>query len=215
MNAALRSSLRLAGILLAFVLPFTALLAAAHRLTLPAIEASLAAERLAFLNEVLPQEYYDNDLLADILVLPPTPEFGQSAESQVYRARKDGKPTALALEVIAPDGYAGRIRMIMGITYDGTITGVRIIEHHETPGLGDYVDLKKDKDRKRPWIRQFDGMNYPTVPDAQWKVRKDNGRFYYRAGATISPRAVIVAVHRAVRYTVLHRDELFGEESAK
>ncbi|MDR0233743.1 MAG: electron transport complex subunit RsxG [Zoogloeaceae bacterium] len=214
MSAALRSSLRLAGILLAFALPFTGLLATARYLTLPAIEASLAAERLAFLNEVLPRHYYDNDLLADTLVLPPTPELGQSTESLVYRARKDGRPAVLALEAIAPDGYAGKIRLILGITHDGTITGVRVIEHRETPGLGDYIDLKKDRNRQHPWILQFDGMNYPLVPDSQWKTQKENGHFHYRAGATLSPRAVIAAVHRAVRFAVLNRDALFGEEAA-
>jgi len=210
MNAALKSSLKLAGILLAFAFPFTALLATAHYLTAPAIEASLAAERLAFLNEVLPEEYYDNDILADTLSLPPVAELGQA--TTVYRARKNGEPTALALEAIAPDGYAGNIRMIIGITYEGTLTGVRIIEHRETPGLGDYIDLKKDRNRLNPWILQFDGMNYPHVPDSQWKTRKENGYFHYRAGATISPRAVIAAVHRAVRYAVLNRETLFAVE---
>ncbi|MCL2075763.1 MAG: electron transport complex subunit RsxG [Betaproteobacteria bacterium] len=213
MNAAFRSSRKLAAILLAFVIPFTGLLAVVHYLTLPAIEASLAAARLAFLNEVLPKNYYDNDLLADVLVLPPMPELGQTDESRVYRARRDGQPAALALEAIAPDGYAGKIRMIIGITYDGTITGVRIMEHRETPGLGDYIDLKKDKNKEYPWILQFDDLNYPIVPDSQWKVQKDNGRFYYRAGATISPRAVITAVHRALRFAALNRDKLFGEEA--
>ncbi|MDR1848800.1 MAG: electron transport complex subunit RsxG [Zoogloeaceae bacterium] len=214
MNAALYSSARLAGILVSFVLVFTGLLASVYHLTAPAIQASLAAERLAFLNEVLPQKYYDNDLLDDVLVLPPTPELGQAVASTVYRARIAGEPTALALEAIAPDGYSGNIRMILGITFDGTITGVRIIEHRETPGLGDYIDLKKDKNKKYPWILQFDGLNYPLVPDAQWKVQKDHGRFYYMTGATVSPRAVIAAVHKAARFVVLHRDELFAGETA-
>jgi len=211
MNAALHSSFRFAGILFAFVLIFTGLLAGVHHLTAPIIEATLAAERLVSLNEVLPKEHYDNNLLEDILTLPPTPELGIMKESKVHRARKEGKPTALALEAIAPDGYAGNIRMIMGITYEGTITGVRIIEHRETPGLGDYVDLKKDKDKRYPWILQFDGLNYPLVPDAQWKVKKDHGRFYYRTGATVSPRAVIAAVHKAARFVVLNRERLFAE----
>ena len=88
---------------------------------------------------------------------------------------------------------------------------MRVVAHKETPGLGDYVDLKKDRDRKYPWILQFDGLNYPGVPDNEWQVRKDRGRFHYRVGATISPRAVIRAVHRAAQFTAANRERLFGE----
>jgi electron transport complex protein RnfG len=206
----------MAGVLLAFTLLFTGLLALAQKWTLPAIEASQAAGKMKFINEVLPaQRYpYDNDLLADILLLPPTPELGLNAQSRVYRARKAGAPVALVLEAVAPDGYADEIRLMLGITRQGTITGVRVVAHKETPGLGDYVDLKKDKDKKHPWILQFDGLNYPDVPDREWQVRKDRGRFYYRTGATVSPRAVIRAVHRAARFAVANQERLFRAESA-
>ncbi|GHT96652.1 electron transport complex subunit G [Betaproteobacteria bacterium] len=208
------SALKTAAILLAYVVIFTGILAAAEQWTRPTIEASLAAEKMKFVNEVLPAGQYDNDLLADTLTLPPTPELGLKSESKVYRARLGGKPAALALEAVAPDGYAGDIRLILGITAEGTITGVRVTAHKETPGLGDYVDLKKDKNKARPWIRQFDGLNYPQVPDEAWKVKKDRGRFDSRTGATISPRAVVAAVHRAAQFVSAHKDTLF-EERAK
>ncbi|MDR1350974.1 MAG: electron transport complex subunit RsxG [Zoogloeaceae bacterium] len=211
--SAAMSALKMAGVLLAFTLVFTGLLALAQKWTLPAIEASLAAEKMKFINEVLPaQSYpYDNDLLADTLVLPPTPELGLNAESSVYRARRNGQPVALVIEAVAPDGYADEIRLILGVTQQGVITGVRVVAHKETPGLGDYIDLKKDKDKQYPWILQFDRLDYPGVPDEEWKVKKDKGRFYYRVGATVSPRAVIKAVHRAMQFVVAHRDELFRE----
>jgi electron transport complex protein RnfG len=205
------SSLKTAGILLTFVVVFTGLLAVAEQQTQPAIEVSLAAEKMKFINEVLPAGSYDNDLLADTLTLPPTPELGLVEESKVYRARLAGAPAALVLEAVAPDGYSGEIRLILGVTAAGEITGVRVVQHKETPGLGDYIDLKKDKDKKYPWIIQFDRLKYPDVPDEEWKVKKDKGRFYYRTGATISPRAVIKAVHRAMQFVVAHRDELFAE----
>ncbi|MDR3157805.1 MAG: electron transport complex subunit RsxG [Zoogloeaceae bacterium] len=210
--SAAMSALKMAGVLLAFTLVFTGLLALAEKWSRPAIEASQAAEKMKFINEVLPaQRYpYDNDLLADTLLLPPTPELGLNAPSRVYRARKDGQPIALVLEAVAPDGYAAEIRLILGITRQGTITGVRVIAHRETPGLGDYIDLKKDKDKKYPWILQFDGLNYPGVPDEEWRVRKDKGRFHYRVGATISPRAVVHAVRRAAQFAVAQRERLFA-----
>ncbi|MDR0529175.1 MAG: electron transport complex subunit RsxG [Zoogloeaceae bacterium] len=207
------SSVSAAFTLFCFTLVFTGLLAVAHRVTKPAIEASLAAEKQHFINEVLPAGHYDNNPIADTLALPATPELGQTSASHVFRARMKGKPAALVLEAIAPDGYAGPIRIVLGITWDGTLTGVRVIEHKETPGLGDYVDLKRDKDKKYPWILQFNGVSYPKTPDGDWKVRKDKGRFYYRTGATISPRAVIAAVHRASRFVFEHRDALFQEQT--
>ncbi|MDR2636937.1 MAG: electron transport complex subunit RsxG [Zoogloeaceae bacterium] len=210
-SSATASALRTSLILAAFVLVFTGLLSVVYQWTRPRIEASLAAERLQIINEVLPARHYDNDLLADTLTLPPTPELGQKSASVVYRARRQGRPAALVLEAIAPDGYAGEIRLILAIGHDGVITGVRVVEHKETPGLGDYIDPKKDKDKKYPWILQFNGLDYPRTPAADWKVRKDKGIFYYRVGATITPRAVIAAVGRAARFATEHREELFAE----
>lgn len=205
------SALRTAVILLLYVVIFTGILAAANQWTLPAIEASRAAKKMKFINEVLPAEAYDNDLLTDTLTLPPTPELGLKQESLVYRARRDGQPSALVLEAVAPDGYAGDIHLILGITANGTITGVRVSEHKETPGLGDYVDSRKDRNKAHPWISQFDGLNYPQVPDAEWKVKKDRGRFDSHTGATISPRAVVAAVHRAAQFATTRKDDLFKE----
>jgi electron transport complex protein RnfG len=206
-----RAALKTAGILLVFVVIFTGLLSVAQQWTRPAIEASLAAEKMRFVNEVLPAKSYDNDLLADIYTLPPTPELGLREESRVYRARLQGQPAALVLEAVAPDGYAGEIRLILGVTAEGQITGARVLQHTETPGLGDYIDLKKDKNKKAPWILQFDGLRYPGTPDDEWKVKKDKGRFDYRVGATISPRAVIKATHRAMQFVAANRARLFEE----
>jgi electron transport complex protein RnfG len=213
MNMPAASAFRMAGVLLVFTLIFTSLLALAQKWTQPMIEASLATEKMKFINEVLPaQRYpYDNDMLADILLLPPAPELGLNTESRVYRARRSGQPVALVLEAVAPDGYADEIRLILGITWQGTITGVRVVAHKETPGLGDYIDLKKDKNKKNPWILQFDGLRYPGTPDDEWKVKKDKGRFDYRVGATLSPRAVIKAIHRATQFVAANRARLFEE----
>jgi len=206
---AIRSAIRL----FLFVVIATALLSITHQLTNPRIEASKVAEKMKFINEVLPPDRYDNDLVADTRILPATPELGQKSESTVYRARKNGAPYAIVLEAIAPDGYAGNIRLVMGITLQGEITGVRVVAHQETPGLGDYIDPRKDKNKTRPWIAQFTGLFAPNVPDGEWRVKKEKGRFDQRAGATVSPRAVIGAVHRTARFAERMGAAFFEEET--
>jgi hypothetical protein len=101
---------------------------------------------------------------------------------------------------VAPDGYGGRIRLILAVGADNRVIGVRVVGHKETPGLGDYIDPKKDRNKASPWIRQFDAKGFGEVAAADWKVKKDGGRFDARAGATISARAVTNAVRRALQF---------------
>lgn len=202
---------RTAGILFIFVIIFTGLLSAAYLWTKPSIEASAAEEKMRLVDEVLPRSEYDNALLEDRLTLPATPELGQSESSTLYRARRDKQPAALVFEAVAPDGYAGKIRLIMAVRADGKVAGVRVTQHKETPGLGDYVEIKKDKNKARPWITQFNGMALSDVADKDWKVKKDGGRIDYYAGATVTPRAVSKAVLKAVKWTEANRDRLFAE----
>jgi electron transport complex protein RnfG len=207
---------RTAVILVVFVAAFTAALAVVYTMTKPAIEASAAEEKMRTINEVLPSELYDNDLLADTLTLPPTPELGQDDESTVYRARLKGKPSTLVLEAVAPDGYAGKIRMLLAIRANGQVAGVRVTLHKETPGLGDYIEPKKDKNKANPWITQFNGKSLEKMPTAsEWKVKKDGGRFDSVAGATITPRAVTKAVYKAVKFATENRERLFDLKSEK
>jgi Na+-translocating ferredoxin:NAD+ oxidoreductase subunit G len=202
---------RTAGILFIFVIIFTGLLSAAYLWTKPSIEASAAEEKMRLVDEVLPRSEYDNALLEDSLALPATPELGLSEASTLYRARRDKQPAALIFEAVAPDGYAGKIRLIMAVRADGKVAGVRVTQHKETPGLGDYVEVKKDKNKARPWITQFTGMALSDVADKDWKVKKDGGRIDYYAGATVTPRAVSKAVLKAVKWTEANRDRLFAE----
>ncbi|MEY2631759.1 MAG: hypothetical protein RIR00_413, partial [Pseudomonadota bacterium] len=202
-------ALRTSVILFVFVIVFTAFLSGAFQLTRPAIEASVAEEKMRTINEVLPPSLYDNPLLGDTLTLPPTAELGQDEASTVYRARKAGQPAALVLEAVAPDGYAGKLRLLIGIAADGSLTGVRVTQHKETPGLGDYIDPKKDKDKAHPWIHQFTGLSFALRPEKDWKVKKDGGRFDSHTGATITPRAVIKATRKALAYANAHREQLF------
>ncbi|MEI7430070.1 MAG: electron transport complex subunit RsxG [Betaproteobacteria bacterium] len=207
---ATKMATRTAIILFLFTIAFTAALAGVYQVTKPAIDAYAVMKKMRSIGEVLPPESYDNDLLNDTLELPATPALGLDDVSTVYRGRKGGQPAALVLETVATDGYSGKIRMLIGVQADGTLTGVRVTEHRETPGLGDYIEPQKDKNKDHPWIKQFDGLSLEKRPDRDWKVKKDGGRFDSIAGATISPRAVIKAVNKTLNYVAAHRVELYA-----
>lgn len=208
-------ALRTAAILFVFVILFTGLLSGAYLWTKPAIEASAAEEKMKLVDEVLPRAEYDNALLNDTVNLPPTPQLGLDEPSTLYRARMGGKPVALVFEAVAPDGYAGKIRLLIALRADGTVAGVRVTQHKETPGLGDYIEARKDKNKARPWITQFTDMSLAQVTDSEWRVKKDGGRIDFYAGATVTPRAVSKAVFKAVKWATAHRDQIFAETGAK
>jgi electron transport complex protein RnfG len=203
-------SSRTATILLLFTLVFTALMSATYFATRPAIEQSARAEKMKLIGEVLPHDLYDNDLLADGVTLPAITALGLDDASTVYRARKAGQPTALVVEAAAPDGYSGRIGLLLAVGADGRLVAMRVTQHKETPGLGDYIDPHKDKNKTHPWIDQFDGKGLDEVKPDQWKVRKDGGIFDAHTGATISARAVTNASGRALAWIATHKDQLFA-----
>lgn len=205
-------ALRTAIILLIFMVFFTTLLSGAYLLTKPAIESSALQEKMKLVDEVLPKSEYDNALLNDTLALPPTPELGLDQASTVYRARRGGEPVGLVLEAVAPDGYAGKIKLLIALRADGRIAGVRAIAHKETPGLGDIIEPKKDKNKTRPWISQFNGLAIANSTESAWKVKKDGGQLDYTSGATVTPRAVAKAVYKAARFVEENKEKLFAVE---
>lgn len=204
-RAALRNSLRASAILFVFAIVGTAILAFTHQRTEPTITRSQQMEKLALLNQVLPRSLYDNDLLASQQQLPPDGLLGTRQASAMWVARRGAEPVAVALEAIAPDGYSGNIHLLIGIDTEGRITGVRVTAHRETPGLGDYIDRAKS-----PWIDQFVGKSLAEPPLRHWRVAKDGGRFDARAGATITPRAVVKAVKDALDYYSRHHAMLLA-----
>ena len=209
---AAKMAVRTAVILFLFVVTFTGLLSGAYLWTLPTIEAAASEEKMKLINEVLPAENYDNDLLKDALQIAATPALGQDGASTAYVARKGGRTSAVVLEAIAPDGYAGKIRLLIALDADGALLGVRVTQHKETPGLGDYIEPKKDKNKERPWITQFNGLKPAATEEREWKVKKDGGRFDSVAGATVTPRAVIKAVRKAAVYVAENRETLFASQ---
>jgi electron transport complex protein RnfG len=200
-----RNALRTGVVLFVFALVATAMLAFTHDRTEPTIMRSQQAEKLALINQVLPATLYDNDLLASHQRLPADRLLGTRQSSSIWVARRAGKATAVVLEAIAPDGYSGNIALLIGIDAAGGVTGVRVTAHRETPGLGDYVERSKSA-----WVEQFKGKSATNPPPRRWKVAKDGGAFDARAGATITPRAVVKAVKSALDYFDKHRAVLLA-----
>ena len=209
MNPALRDALSTALALMVFSVVGAGLLSGTFGATRPSIQRSEEADKLRLVAQTLPAGSYDNDLIRDARPLAADPLLGLRRPGLAYPARLGDKPAAVVLEVVAPDGYSGEIRLLVGILAEGRLAGVRVVAHKETPGLGDYIDILRSD-----WIRQFDGRSLADPSPEAWKVRKDGGRFDYRAGATISPRAVVKATRKALEYFAAHRAELLAPATA-
>ncbi|MDP1864455.1 MAG: electron transport complex subunit RsxG [Thiobacillus sp.] len=209
-TAASRNALRTGVILFVFAVVGTAMLAFTHDRTEPTITRGQLAAKRALLSQVLPATLYDNDLLSSQQSVPPDALLGTRQPSALWIARRGDQVSGLVLEAIAPDGYSGEIALLIGIDIDGNVTGVRVTAHRETPGLGDYIELAKSA-----WIRQFEGKSLTAPPLPQWKVTKDGGAFDARAGATITPRAVVKAVRNALDFFARHRATLVAPPVAQ
>lgn len=205
-----RSTLQTAANLVFFAVIGTAILASTYFLTYDAIKKSEEAEKLKLIMQIVPPALFDNDIIQDTIAIPASPLLGTEDNTTAYRARLKDEPSAVVLEAIAPDGYSGRIWLILAVRANGELAGVRVVSHKETPGLGDYIELPKS-----PWIKGFDGKSREVYKDADWKVKKDGGQFEYMAGATITPRAIVKAVNKALVYFGENRDKLFAASEPK
>jgi electron transport complex protein RnfG len=172
--------------------------------TIDAIKYNEQLTLLRNLNTILPASDYDNDLLTDIINIKPNDLLGTDSESIAYRARYQGKPVAVVLSAIAPNGYNGPIHLLIGIKHDGSLAGVRVVKHRETPGLGDAVEA-----RRSDWIFGFKDKSLNNPEPKKWKVKRDNGHFDQFTGATVTPRAVVKAIHSALLYFKKSREHLF------
>jgi electron transport complex protein RnfG len=204
-NTLARASFRTAINLLFFSVIGTFVLASMHHLTEEPIKRSVEMEKKKLISQILPHALYDNDIVNDRIDISPDKLLGTHDVAPAYRARLNGEPSAVVLEAIAPDGYSGKIWLILAIRANGEVAGVRVVNHHETPGLGDYIELPKS-----PWIKGFDGKSHANLPEPGWKVKKDGGQFDYMAGATITPRAIVKAVNKALKYYQANREQLFA-----
>jgi len=199
--AQLQSMLGYSGALLGVTaLITTAALALADRATSADIAGAQARDMQQSLAQVLPGQF-DNDLLKDTVKLP-----GPDGEVTVYRARRGGKVAAVVFQVTGP-GYAGPIDCMLGIDRDGAVTGVRVIRHKETPGLGDKIEVAKSA-----WVHAFEGKSFANLPEDKWAVKKDGGVFDQFAGATITPRGVTRAVKGGMTFFAREKARLLDEE---
>ncbi|UQA50663.1 MULTISPECIES: electron transport complex subunit RsxG [Vibrio] len=200
------TAIRKNGLTLAiFACATTGLVALTQYLTKDQIKLQEQKQLLSVLNQVIPEEMHDNNLVAACTMVS-APDLGTVRSMPAYIATKDGQPTAMAIESIAPDGYNGEIKIITGIDNQGKILGTRILSHQETPGLGDKIDL-----RVTDWILSFTGKQVTESNWNSWRVRKDGGDFDQFTGATITPRAVVKAVRNTVNYVNKSRDEILNQ----
>lgn len=181
-----------------FCLGFGLLLAVTDAITLDDIAARSMEDKQNSLSQVLPDALHDNNPVTDTLAMTNA----EGKEVTVFRARKGGQVTGVAYEIFGT-GYAGEIRLMMGIAADGKLLGVRVLAHKETPGLGDKIEVKKG-----PWIERFTGLSLGNPPIERWKVKKDGGDFDQFAGATITPRGVMAAIRGGLEFFAEHQSQL-------
>lgn len=164
-------------------------------------------KRLALLKAIhvlIPPASHDNDIFTDIVKVQNKALLGSAKPINVYRVRKNNKPVAAIISTVAPDGYISNIELLVAIRYDGTLSGVRVTHHKETPGLGDAIE-----ENRSDWITRFKNKSL-THPDKKgWAVKRDGGDFDQFTGATITPRAIVKAVYNTLRYYKNNRDTLY------
>jgi len=187
-------------ILGAFCLGFGLLLAVTDRLTSADIAARALEDRQNSLSQVVPNGIHDNNLVKDSFTMK-----GENGKDlTVYRATKDGKVTGVAYEIYG-SGYAGEIKLMLGVDAEGNVLGVRVLAHKETPGLGDKIDVKKTD-----WILRFTGLSLGNPPVDKWKVKKDGGQFDQFSGATITPRGVVKAIRAGLEFFAANKQQMLG-----
>jgi electron transport complex protein RnfG len=201
-----RRQILLSGVFLSlFAVVGTTLVALTEYSTSEAIVENERQVLLRNLYALLPRDRLDNDIAADTLQLPASNLLGTDNTSTVYRARLLGEPVAAIFNSVAPDGYNGKIHLLVGIYIDGRLAGVRVVKHAETPGLGDAVEI-----RKSPWINDFAGKSLDNPTQERWRVKRDGGDFDQFTGATITPRAVVTAVGNTLLYYQQNADMIFN-----
>jgi electron transport complex protein RnfG len=181
------------------------LVAGTYRLTTERITANERAWLEQSLAPALGGVDYEGSITESRLVLEPPHGLPGNDDAIIYRVYSGGVPVAALFAVTARGGYAGPIRILVGIDVQGAITGVRILEHRETPGLGDGIEASRSE-----WIRQFNGRSLGDPPAAAWQLRVDGGQFDQLTGASVTPRAVLKAIRETLLYFGAHQEEIFG-----
>lgn len=203
MSAGVRQALLLAAVAVTAVLALTVM----DRLTREPIAHSLELAADAALRDLVPTLATDPNLVVDAVAIPPQHwlGLGLSAPERARRLWRGGRVLAVLVPTVAAHGHGGPIRLLVGIDRDGVVTGVQVVAERETPGVGDRIRANRSD-----WIRAFAGASRERPPAADWRVRKEGGAFDAIAGATISSRAVIGQVRRALDYFHDDREQLLN-----
>jgi len=208
-NTKLFKSIFLSTLLLGlFGLLGSAMVVSVNHITKDQIVKNDKANLLQSLNTIIAMKSYNNNLLATTIKIPAGPLLGKvqgkDKPTTVYQAWMDKDPIAIAFDIIAPDGYSGKIKLLLAIKKNGEISAVRVISHKETPGLGDKIEIKRSE-----WITSFNGKSLKNTSLKKWKVKKDKGIYDQFTGATITPRAIVKAIHNALLYYKENQQLLF------
>ena len=183
----------------------TALVATTYHLT----KDRIAANEQAFLEQklapVLSGITFEGSISESKRVIEAPHDLPGREDALIYRVYSDGEPVAALFAVTAPDGYSGPIRILLGVDVNGVVTGLRILEHRETPGLGDKIE-----ESKSDWVYQFNGKSLGDPNVEEWYIRRDGGEFDQLSGASVTPRAVIKAVRETLLYFDANREQVFS-----
>ena len=194
------------GLILAAV---AAICTALVALTFSMTKGRIAANQQAFLERsltpVLAGISFDNNLTASAYVVPAPHELPGNENAVIYRVLTQDVPVAALFVVTATDGFSGPIKLLIGIDIDGVVSGVRVLEHKETPGLGDLIDATRSD-----WIYQFAGTSLEAPDRALWAIRRDGGAFDQLTGASVTSRAAVNAVNQTLLYFAANRDAIFA-----
>lgn len=198
---------RNAFLLATFAIICTGAVALVKQMTEPAIALQQQQALLKTVNQLIPNDLYDNDIIGSCFTVSD-PLLGKGKIQKVFLAEKEGNSVALMMESSTFRGYAGEIKLAIAIYEDGKVAGVQVLSHSETPGLGDKIQTNKSD-----WILSFADNSYSYTKDNQWEVKKNGGNFDAFTGATITPRAVVFAVKDALIYFQYNKKMLFARQA--
>lgn len=202
------TAVKRAGVLIAIAIVMAVGLSTIDTLTRERIYRNQQSWILERLDALVPASAHDNDLLSDSIKVTAPDLLGTDEQIDIYRARMQDQPVAAILRTVAPDGYRGPIDLLVAIAADGSLLGVQVLRHNETPGLGDAFEHDGGQ-----WLNAFRGKSLDRPAQQRWSVRRDGGDFDAFTGATITPRAIVKSVRQALEYFRANRSQLFAAPS--
>lgn len=205
----IKSSINKNALILAiFAFVSTGLIAMTYWLTKDKIALEVEQSLIRQISILVPKSHYNNNVYKDCLIINNANYLGSTDKQKAYRMRADNINYAVLITAVAPDGYSGKINIAIAISNQQQILGVSILNHQETPGLGDKIERNKSN-----WLNQFNQLSLNKMTTSHWKLKKDGGQFDALTGATITPRAVVKAISKSLDYFSKNKEILFNTKS--